>query len=155
MARKPTDTIQLKVRMSETLRRLMEDAAARNGRSMNAEIVARLGHSIQKDQDAITELAKLLLDSVPDDVRHRMIQLMSQTAMEAAGPRGRPDAVRLPPDPVRLPPDPVRLPPDPVRLPPDAVGRGRPDTVKPAGSKELTDKVYDQRKDERKAGGKS
>ena len=135
MARKPTDTIQLKVRMLETLRRQMEDAAARNGRSMNAEIVARLGHSIQKDQDAITELAKLLLDSVPDDVRHRMIQLMSQTAMEAA-----PDAVRLA----------VGL-----RLRSDAVGRGRPDTVKPAGSKDLTDKVYDQRKDERKAGGKS
>jgi alkanesulfonate monooxygenase SsuD/methylene tetrahydromethanopterin reductase-like flavin-dependent oxidoreductase (luciferase family) len=135
MARKPTDTIQLKVRMSETFRRQMEDAAARNGRSMNAEIVARLGHSIQKDQDAITELAKLLLDSVPDDVRHRMIQLMSQTAMEAA-----PDAVRRS----------VGL-----RLRSDAVGRGRPDTVKPAGSKELTDKVYDQRKDERKAGGKS
>jgi alkanesulfonate monooxygenase SsuD/methylene tetrahydromethanopterin reductase-like flavin-dependent oxidoreductase (luciferase family) len=135
MARKPTDTIQLKVRMSETFRRQMEDAAARNGRSMNAEIVARLGHSIQKDQDAITELAKLLLDSVPDDVRHRMVQLMSQTAMEAA-----PDAVRRS----------VGL-----RLRSDAVGRGRPDTVKPAGSKELTDKVYDQRKDERKAGGKS
>lgn len=135
MARKPTDTIQLKVRMLETLRRQMEDAAARNGRSMNAEIVARLGHSIQKDQDAITELAKLLLDSVPDDVRHRMIQLMSQTAMEAA-----PDAVRLPVG---------------QRLRSDVVGRGRPDTVKPAGSKELTDKVYDQRKDERKAGGKS
>jgi len=135
MARKPTDTIQLKVRMSEMLRRQMEDAAARNGRSMNAEIVARLGHSIQKDQDAITELAKLLLDSVPDDVRHRMIQLMSQTAMEAA-----PDAVRLS----------VGL-----RLRSDVVGRGRPDTVKPAGSKDLTDKVYDQRKDERKAGGKS
>jgi Arc-like DNA binding domain len=135
MARKPTDTIQLKVRMLETLRRQMEDAAARNGRSMNAEIVARLGHSIQKDQDAITELAKLLLDSVPDDVRHRMIQLMSQTAMEAA-----PDAVRLSVG---------------ERLHSDAVGRGRPDTVKPAGSKELTDKVYDQRKDERKAGGKS
>jgi len=135
MARKPTDTIQLKVRMSETLRRQMEDAAARNGRSMNAEIVARLGHSIQKDQDAITELAKLLLDSVSDDVRHRMIQLMSQTAMEAA-----PDAVRQS----------VGL-----RLRSNVVGRGRPDTVKPAGSKELTDKVYDQRKDERKAGGKS
>ena len=135
MARKPTDTIQLKVRMLETLRRQMEDAAARNGRSMNAEIVARLGHSIQKDQDAITELAKLILDSVPDDVRHRMIQLMSQTAMEAA-----PDAVRLSVG---------------RRLRSDAVGRGRPDTVKPAGSKDLTDKVYDQRKDERKAGGKS
>jgi hypothetical protein len=83
MARKPTDTTQLKVRLSEALRRQMEDAAARNGRSMNAEIVARLQSSVQKNQDAVTELAKMLLDSVSDDVRHRMIQLMSQTAMEA------------------------------------------------------------------------
>jgi hypothetical protein len=82
MARKPTDTIQLKVRLSEALRRQMEDAAARNGRSMNAEIVARLQHSIQKDQDAITELAKLWLDSVPKNIRDRMIELMGRTAGE-------------------------------------------------------------------------
>jgi plasmid stability protein len=82
MVRKLTDTIQLKVRLSEALRRQMEDAAARHGCSMNAEIVARLQSSIQKDQDAITELAKMLLDSVPDDVRYRMIQLMSETARE-------------------------------------------------------------------------
>jgi Arc-like DNA binding domain len=82
MARKPTDTVQLKVRLSEALRRQMEDAAARNGRSMNAEIVARLISSVQKNQDAVTELAKMVLDSVPDEVRERMIQLIGQTAME-------------------------------------------------------------------------
>jgi Arc-like DNA binding dprotein len=82
VARKPTDTIQLKVRLSEALRRQMEDAAARNGRSMNAEIVARLQHSIQKDQDAITELAKHVLDILPDDVRMRLIQLIGQTGWE-------------------------------------------------------------------------
>lgn len=82
MARKPTDTVQLKVRLSEALRRQMEDAAARNGRSMNAEIVTRLQSSIQKNQDAITELAKMLLDSVPDDVRKRMIQLIAHMAWE-------------------------------------------------------------------------
>jgi hypothetical protein len=82
MARKLTDTIQLKVRMSEALRREMEDAAARKGRSMNAEIVARLEYSARKDQDAITELAKLWLDSVPKNIRDRMIELMGRTAGE-------------------------------------------------------------------------
>jgi len=82
MARKLTDTVQLKVRLSEALRREMEDAAARRGRSMNAEIVARLESSVLKNKDAITELAKMLLDSVPDNVRQRMIELMSQTAWE-------------------------------------------------------------------------
>jgi hypothetical protein len=85
MARKPTDTTQLKVRLSEALRRQMEDAAARNGRSMNAEIVARLQSSVQKNQDAATELAKMVLDSLPDDVRMRMIQLIAQTAWETVG----------------------------------------------------------------------
>jgi hypothetical protein len=82
MVRKLTDTVQLKVRLSEGLRRQLEDAAARHRCSMNAEIVVRLQLSLQKSQDAITELAKMLLDSVPDDVRHRMIQLMSETARE-------------------------------------------------------------------------
>jgi hypothetical protein len=82
MARKLADTIQLKVRMSEALRRQMEDAAARNRRSMNAEIVARLEYSARKDQDAITELAKHVLDILPDDVRMRLIQLIGQTGWE-------------------------------------------------------------------------
>jgi hypothetical protein len=82
MVRKLTDTVQLKVRLSEGLRRQLEDAAARHRCSMNAEIVVRLQLSLQRSQDAITELAKMLLDSVPDDVRHRMIQLMSETATE-------------------------------------------------------------------------
>jgi Arc-like DNA binding domain len=82
MARKLTDTIQLKVRMSEALRRQMEDAAARNGRSMNAEIVARLEYSARKDQDAITELAKHVLDILPDDVRMRLLQLIGRTGWE-------------------------------------------------------------------------
>lgn|SRR5215472_3929794 len=85
MARKPTETIQLKVRLSKALRRQMEDAAAQNGRSMNAEIVARLQRSVLGDQNAVTELAKMLLDSVPSNVRERMIELMSQTAMEMRG----------------------------------------------------------------------
>jgi hypothetical protein len=39
MARKPTDTVQLNLRFSESLRRRLERAADANNRSMNAEIV--------------------------------------------------------------------------------------------------------------------
>jgi len=39
VARKPTDTVHLKLRFSEALRRRIESEAARNGHSMNAEII--------------------------------------------------------------------------------------------------------------------
>jgi hypothetical protein len=46
MARKPTDTVQLKLRFSEDLRRRLEREAARNKRSMNTEIISRLEQSL-------------------------------------------------------------------------------------------------------------
>jgi hypothetical protein len=39
VARKPNDTVHLKLRFSEALRRRIEREADRNGRSMNAEII--------------------------------------------------------------------------------------------------------------------
>jgi hypothetical protein len=42
MARKPSETVGLHLRFSESLRRRLEREAARRGRSMNAEIVDRL-----------------------------------------------------------------------------------------------------------------
>src|SRR5262249_8651792 len=45
MARKRTDPIKLQLRLTEVLRRHLERAAERNGRSMNAEIISRLEHS--------------------------------------------------------------------------------------------------------------
>jgi hypothetical protein len=42
MARKPTDTVQLKLRFDEKLRRQLEREAAKNDRSLNAEIISRL-----------------------------------------------------------------------------------------------------------------
>jgi len=42
VARKLTDTVKLQVRLSERLRRRLEQAAKHSDRSMNAEIVARL-----------------------------------------------------------------------------------------------------------------
>ena len=48
MARKPTDQVQLKLRFDERLRRHLEREAERNGRSMNAEIIARLERSMER-----------------------------------------------------------------------------------------------------------
>jgi hypothetical protein len=49
VARKPTDTVQLKLRFPERLRRQLEREAAKNERSMNAEIVERLKQSFRRD----------------------------------------------------------------------------------------------------------
>jgi hypothetical protein len=53
--RKPADTVQLKLRFPEKLRRRIEAAAAKNQQSMNLEIVERLGRSFQhEDEDERT-----------------------------------------------------------------------------------------------------
>ena len=58
MARKSTDTVKLQVRLSERLRRRLEQAAKHNGWSMNAEIVDRLDVSFQReDQEKMIEKA--------------------------------------------------------------------------------------------------
>jgi uncharacterized protein (DUF1778 family) len=49
VARKLTDTVQLKLRFSERLRRLLERAAEHNRHSMNTEIVDRLDVSFQRE----------------------------------------------------------------------------------------------------------
>jgi hypothetical protein len=50
MARKPTDTVQLKLRFPEALRRQLERAAAPKDESMNAEIVHRLEESFRTEE---------------------------------------------------------------------------------------------------------
>jgi plasmid stability protein len=46
MARKPTELRPLMIRIPEALRRKLEKEAARNDRSMNAEIIDRLQQSL-------------------------------------------------------------------------------------------------------------
>jgi Arc-like DNA binding domain len=56
--RKPADTVQLKLRFPERLRRRIEAAAAKNQQSMNLEIVERLERSFQhEDEDERTSKA--------------------------------------------------------------------------------------------------
>jgi hypothetical protein len=57
MARKPTDTVQLKLRFSEGLRRRLVLEARANERSMNAEIIQRLESSFRR-QDATRDAEK-------------------------------------------------------------------------------------------------
>jgi hypothetical protein len=52
MARKLTDTVQLKLRFSEALRRRLEREARRQEQSLNAEIISRLEQSFRKAEDA-------------------------------------------------------------------------------------------------------
>jgi hypothetical protein len=49
VARKLTDTVKLQVRLSERLRRRLEQAAKHNVWSMNTEIVSRLDGSFQRE----------------------------------------------------------------------------------------------------------
>ena len=46
---KPNDPIALQVRMTEGLRRKLAGAAEKNGRSLNAEILWRLGQTFEKE----------------------------------------------------------------------------------------------------------
>jgi Arc-like DNA binding domain len=47
---KPNDAIALQVRMTEGLRRKLASAAEKNGRSLNAEILWRLGQTLEKEE---------------------------------------------------------------------------------------------------------
>jgi hypothetical protein len=63
MARKPTDIVQYKLRIRESLRRRIEQAAKKNGVSANQEMVGRLERSFeletQRKLDLVAEeLAK-------------------------------------------------------------------------------------------------
>src|ERR1700730_7791586 len=50
VARKLSETVQLKLRFSEELRRKLEKAAERNNQSINSEIIARMEASFRKEE---------------------------------------------------------------------------------------------------------
>jgi hypothetical protein len=78
MARKPTDMVQLKVRLPETLRWHMEYAAKQNDRSMNAEIVARLSRSLQRDEDKIEDVAEALIAGLDDAIVDKVVEIFTR-----------------------------------------------------------------------------
>ena len=55
MARKPTDIVALQVRLPDGLRRKLAQAADKNARSLNSEIVWRLGQSLGAEGAGFSE----------------------------------------------------------------------------------------------------
>jgi Arc-like DNA binding domain len=55
MARKPTDIVQYKLRIRESLRRYIEEAAKKNGVSANQEMVRRLESSFERETQRTIE----------------------------------------------------------------------------------------------------
>jgi hypothetical protein len=55
MARKPTDIVPLQVRLPEGMRKELVNAAEKSQRSLNSEIVWRLGQSLDADARALVE----------------------------------------------------------------------------------------------------
>jgi Arc-like DNA binding domain len=49
MARKPSETVNLRVRLPESLRRTLANEAEKANRSLNAEILWRLGQTLSED----------------------------------------------------------------------------------------------------------
>ncbi|OCJ05263.1 hypothetical protein A6U87_14745 [Rhizobium sp. AC44/96] len=65
------------LRLHPDLKRRLEDAARRSGRSLNAEIAARLEASLIVDEDARSEDAarRLLRSGMGDDLEKRLGEL--------------------------------------------------------------------------------
>src|SRR5262245_16782147 len=72
------ETVQLKLRFSEALRRQLEQAATQNGRSMNAEIISRLETSFISPGHIPRLVANALLKGLDPAV----VEAMSDTIIE-------------------------------------------------------------------------
>jgi Arc-like DNA binding domain len=84
--RKPADTVQLKLRFPERLRRRIEAAAAKNQRSMNLEIVGRLERSFQHEDEAerSRKVARETVAELVPSVVHAMERVLNATGRQSA-----------------------------------------------------------------------
>jgi hypothetical protein len=79
MARKKRPPAQIKIRLPEKLRRTLEREAAKNGRTLNGEIVYRLTEPI-----AVMENTERVTDAILGRVTKRLL-LEAEKAGERAG----------------------------------------------------------------------
>jgi hypothetical protein len=79
--RKLADTVQLKLRFPEKLRRRIEAAAAKNQQSMNLEIVERLEQSFQRDDE--TERSRNLVQETAQATAAYVAEAMAQVTANA------------------------------------------------------------------------
>lgn len=75
MAKKARELRPVMTRLPESLRRRLEIAAKRNGRSMNAEIIHRLDRSIYEEGAEFLASGKRLTFEVPKVIEKRKIEV--------------------------------------------------------------------------------
>lgn len=98
MARKRADPVGLRLRFSEALRRRIERAAENNRHSMNAEIIARLTESFQRNDEEARVVAAI--DIALDKALDRALKKLSpaeraEIAGMRAGMRAAEQAARV------------------------------------------------------------
>jgi hypothetical protein len=79
--RKLADTVQLKLRFPEKLRRRIEAAADKNQQSMNLEIVERLERSFQRDDE--TERSRNLAQETARATAAYVVEVMAEVTARA------------------------------------------------------------------------
>lgn len=79
--RADNEIVQLKVRLTEALRRRLEDQAARNKHSMNSEIVARLQRSFLQHDDQVALVAETLYTQLDSAIIERIVRLVEEDAL--------------------------------------------------------------------------
>src|SRR3979411_1109948 len=77
VARKPTDTVQLKLRFPEALRRRLEREAARHGRSMSAEIIHRVEQSFHVP-DQTTAIANAVIGGLEPPILEKLVEILER-----------------------------------------------------------------------------
>src|SRR5262249_20560280 len=73
MARKPTDTVQLKLRFPEALRRKLVRQAARQGQSLNGYIVRILEAAFQQS-DSVQQRAQAIAEALGDEIVNAVVK---------------------------------------------------------------------------------
>jgi hypothetical protein len=87
VARKLTDTVKLQVRLSERLRRRLEQAAKHHDWSMNTEIVDRLDASLQREElekhigDVIELAVHDAANKAATETARRLVQELRQSGL--------------------------------------------------------------------------
>jgi DNA anti-recombination protein RmuC len=82
MARKPSDVIQIKIRVREDLRRRLEQAANKADRSINSEMASRLADSFNLPK--LNEITARLENVYTRDARESLDRMQTQDLMDAA-----------------------------------------------------------------------
>jgi Arc-like DNA binding domain len=93
MSKKPSQIVQVKVRMREDLRRKIEHAAQKNGLTVNAEILRRLDQTfdvtLDKLEGSVATLSSRFEEQAVEqarreELRHRLMEQAVERAVERA-----------------------------------------------------------------------